>query len=227
MSGVGQDIKEVYEDVGVEVRRVVGSNLRSGGWIKYAVNSQVTKPFIREFFLDANLAYDTKILPGTVIEVKVTAIRYLVMNMTPYTLENEVIQYNSVLYKCNVKINVERPVEIRSSQTYGMRTTWNVVQSNVDALYTSPLFGIALDTDESVGLLGIDRGEMYVPSSYGILAMDRIRITGTNEYYRVEAVKPRRFEDIDVLEVGEDTRPGTTTSTTTTSTYSTTTTTTA
>jgi hypothetical protein len=136
-------------------------------------------------------------------------------------LENEVIQYNVVLYKTNVKINVERPQEIRSTQSYYTRTSWNRIQVNVDALLTSPLFGVSLDTDEPIGLLGIERGEMYVPSSYGIQILDRIVIFETDEYYRVEAIKKRRYEDVDVVDVGEDVRIGTTT-TTTSSTASTT-----
>lgn len=230
MGGVGQDIKEVLRDVGVKIRIIRSTGNLTGEYLKYTINAQVTKPFIREFFLDAIMSFDTDAISGDIIEVIPTSSRYILMNRTPYTLENEVIQYNSVLYKTNVKIDVERPVEIRSDQTYLTRTTWEKVKSNVDALLTSPLFGVTLETEELVGLLGIDKGEMYVPTSYGIQRLDRIRITGTREYYRVEAVKPRRFEDIDVLDVGEDTRPGTTTTTTsstTTSTSTTTTTTTA
>lgn len=228
--GVGADIKEVLTDVGTSILIVRATRNISGEFIKYQLNAQVTKPFIREFFLDAIISYDTKIVSGDIIEFKKTSGRYLIVTKTPYMLENEVIQYNVVLYKTNVKINLERPQDIRSAQTYSTRTSWSRIKVNVDALLTSPLFGVSLDTDEPIGLLGIERGEMYIPSSYEAQRLDRIVIFGTGEYYRVESIKKRRYEDVDVIEVGEDVREGTTTSTTTstastTSTYSTTTTT--
>ena len=66
--------------------------------------------------------------------------------------------------------------------------------------------------------------EMYVPSSLGVQALDRIRIS-SSEYYRVETVKPRRYSAVDVIELGVDTRATTTSTTTTSSSTSTTTTT--
>ena len=212
--GVGADIKEVLADVGTKILIVRATRNISGEFIKYQLNAQVTKPFIREFFLDAIVSHDTRVVSGDIIEFKETSGRYLIVTKTPYMLENEVIQYNVVLYKTNVKINLERPQEIRSPQTLLSRTSWTRIKTNVDALLTSPLFGVSLDTDEPIGLLGIERGEMYIPSSYGAQRLDRIVIFGTNEYYRVESIKKRRYEDVEVVEVGEDVREGTTTSTT-------------
>lgn len=218
---VGEDIKEVYQDVGSAFTIIRPTRTIRGEYLKYNPNSQVTKPFIREFFLEANLQYDTSAVPGDVLEVTVPRNRYMLMNRTPYMVENEVILYSCVLYKTNVKINIERPTEERDSASYLMRTTWEMIKQNVDALLTEPMFGITLETDEALGLLGIDRGELYVPASYGIQKLDRLRIYGTNEYYRVEAVKKRRYEDVDVVDIGEDTRPVSTTTTTTTSTTTT------
>lgn len=222
---VGPDIKEVLQDVGVKIKIHTISRFYTGEYIKYQPNSQVTKPFIREFFLDGSAAYDTNMEAGHVVEVLETGVKYLVMNKTPRMLENAVYQYDIVLYKCNVTIDIERPIEIRSSQTYKTRTSWQKVYAGKPALLTTPLFGVTMETDNEVGLLRIDKGELYVPSSYGVQRLDRIRLTGTREYYRVEAIQGRRFENIDLVDVGEDVRPGTTTTTTTTSSSTTTTTT--
>lgn len=219
---VGPDIKEVLQDVGVKIKIYAPTRTYRGEYIKYAPNSQVTKPFIREFFLDGQAAYDTDMAAGHIVEILETGVKYIVMNKTPAMLENSVYRYDVVLYKCNVTIDVERPVEIRSD--YLTRTTWQKIKSAQPALLTSPLFGVTMETDREIGLLRIDRGELYVPTSYGVQRLDRIRITGTREYYRVEAIQQRRYEDVDVVDVGEDQRPGTTTTTTTTSSSTTTTT---
>ncbi len=57
--GVGADIKEVLADVGTSILIVRAARNISGEFIKYQLNAQVTKPFIREFFLDAMISYDT------------------------------------------------------------------------------------------------------------------------------------------------------------------------
>ena len=76
--------------------------------------------------------------------------------------------------------------------------------------------------EKELGILGIETHEVYIQSSVGLQELDRIKVLGTNEFYRVEGIRRRRYEAVDVVKVGEDVRP----STTTTTTFSTTTTTT-
>lgn len=221
MAGVGIDIKEVLAEVGVAFKIKRGQRSISGEYLKYVPNSQVTKPFIREFFLEAMISYDTKTIPGDVIEMTVVGDYFMIMNKTPYILENEIIRYDIVLYKTNVQIDIERPSEVRSAQTYHRRTVWERIKTAQHALLTEPLFGASLETDQVLGLIGLERGELYIPSSYGIHVLDRVKILGTTEFYRTEVIKRRRYKDIDVIELGEDVRPTTTTSTTTSTTTTT------
>ena len=219
---IGPDIKEAINEVGVSFTVIRDSGNVDGGWLIFKPNAQVTKPFIREFFLEAQMAYDTATLNGDIIEFDTTADRYMVMNFTPKLFENAIISYDTVLYKTNVKVNILRPADIRDPNSYHMRTVWPAVQENRDLLITTPLFGQDMETDQMMGNLGISNHEIWAPSSLGIQLLDRIKVLGeSNEYYRAEAVRKRRFQSIDVVKVGEDHRP-TTTSSTTTSTTSTT-----
>jgi len=219
---IGPDIKEAIVEVGTKYNILRDSGNVLGEYLDYETNAQVTKPFIREFFLEATLVYDTSALAGDVIQFTTTSEKYFIMNLTPEMFENTVISYQGVLYKTNETMTVYRPSESRDSQTLLMKTTWTPVETNKPILITAPLFGIDLDTDEQLGLIGLQVHEAFVPSSYDIQVLDRLLLS-SGEYYRVEAIKKRRFEGMDVLEVGTDTRP----TTTTTTTYTTTTTTTA
>lgn len=225
---IGVDLKEVLQEVGTAFTVIRESGNIEGEYLDFELNSQVTKPFIQEFFLEAVLQYDTSVNVGDIIEFSVNGVRYMLMNKTPEMFENAIISYASVLYKCNVKIDVRRPSEgdWDRSHSYDRYTSWEIIKSNIDALLTTPLYGNSLETDEELGLIGIQKGELYLPSSVGIKVLDRIRLE-KDEYYRVEAVKKRRYSAVDVIDVGEDTRPSfsTTSSTTTTSSSSTTTTT--
>lgn len=222
---IGPDIKEAIDEVGVSFIVIRDSGNVNGGYLIFKPNAQVTKPFIREFFLEAQMTYDTPTTNGDIIEFNTTLDRYMVMNFTPKLFEDAIISYDTVLYKTNVKVNILRPADIRDPQTYHMRTVWPAVQENRDILLTTPLFGQDMETDTMMGNLGISNHEIWAPSSLDIHLLDRIKVLGeSNEYYRAEAVRKRRFQSIDVVKVGEDVRPTTTTTSTTTTSSSSTTT---
>ncbi len=222
---IGPDIKEVLAEVGTAYTIIRTAGNITGEYLDYELNAQVTKPFIQEFFLDAVLSHDTVAVAGDVLEFNVVGSRYLLMNKTPESFEDAIISYAAVLYKSNVNVEFLRPSERDwHRHTFRRYTDWPSIGS-IDVLLTTPLFGNLLDTDEELGLLGLQNREMYVPSSLGVRALDRAWID-SSEYYRVESVKKRRYPGVDVLELGNDTRPlAVTTTTTTTSTSSTVTTT--
>lgn len=220
---IGPEIKEVLQEVGATytILRDVGNV--TGEKTYYKTNSQVTKPFIREFFLEAWFQYDTSAIGGDYIQFSVTGDIFIVMNSTPYLFENQVIRYDVVLYKCNEIVDVVRPIEGDDwNADYRKLTTWRYIAEQKPVLITTPLFGHDLATDEELGYLGLTVNEMFAPSSLGIQILDRIRITST-DYHRIETIKRRRYKDVDVFELGEDSRvaQSTTTTTTTSSTTST------
>ena len=99
---IGPDIKEVLTEVGTAYTIIRSAGNVAGEYLDYELNAQVTKPFIQEFFLDASLSYNTALIAGDILEFNVAGTRYLLMNKTPETFENEVISYAAVLYKSNV-----------------------------------------------------------------------------------------------------------------------------
>jgi len=222
---IGPDIKEAIVEVGTKFIIERDSGDITGGYLNFGSNAQVTKPFIREFFLEAEFCYDTTIVGGDIVKFNTTGTRYIVMNYTPILFENEIIKWEVVLYKTNEVIQILRSVNARNLQTYLMEVRWEIKETDRPALITSPLYGTDLDTDEELGLIGLELNEMYIPSAYDYAVHDRIRLSD-GDYFRVEAVKKRRYQGVDVVEIGFDTR-ATSSSTTTTTSSSTTTTTTA
>ncbi len=203
---IGDDIKETFEDVGTAyiVLRDIGNV--SGEYLDYSINRQITKPFIREFFLEATLSYDSEVITGDTIRFDTTSDVYLVMNKTPELFENAVVTNECTLYKTNVSGELLRPSgEAWATQTYRKEPQWQTVKSDCYALQTEALYGHDLDTDEELGLLGVENHELYIPHSVGLQVLDRFE-PASGEYYRVETIKTRRYPNIDVAEMGEDTR---------------------
>jgi len=184
---IGPDIKEVLAEVGVKYLVLRDSGNVTGEYLTYKPNAQVTKPFIREYFLEAALSHDTKAVSGDIIQFVITEDCYIIMNSTPALFENAVIKYESVLYKTNVLIDVLRPSNVRDVNTLQMRTIWTPIKTRAKALISVPMFGIDLDTNEELGLIGIGNYELYLPSSYGAQVLE-------SEYHRANFIelKPSR-----------------------------------
>ena len=217
---IGPDIKEALVEVGQAVTITDRLSVENTGeFIYYKPNSQATKPFIREFFLEAWFSYDTPTLSGDLVKFVVTGTRYMLMNLTPFMFENTVIRMDGVLYKCNVEAVLLRPREIR--ENYLTRTVWDVVAPSMWCLLTTPLYGNQLDTGESLGQLGLEVHELYARDIFDIRVNVRVKVS-SDQYYRVESIKYRRFDGVTTYELGEDNRSYTTTTTTTNSTTTTT-----
>lgn len=202
MSDVGQDIKEALEEIGVAI------NYRdvSGECIKVAPNSQITKPFISEFFVEGMVPFDSAVVVGDVITYVTTDEKFLVMSKIPDLFENEIYSYRTIFYRCNVTNGkLIRPSGEVIDGQYHTDYNWVEVVRNVVALQTDALFGTTLDEGEELGLIGLKRNELYIAHSYGILSNDRWEPV-SGEYYRVETVNTRTFNGIDIAKIGEDTR---------------------
>jgi len=203
---IGDDIVEALADIGGLITIFRDSGNLSGEYVDTETNAQVTKPFIREYFLEAMVSYVTDLVPGDAFEMDVTGVRYLLMNKTPVVIENGVANYDSVFYKCNVSGEILRPSgEARSADTYRIVPVFSGERANCYALLTEPLFSGDLETHEELGLLGIKKEELYIPSSFGIQVLDRYQPV-SGEYYVVESIKTHRFPGVDVAILGEDTR---------------------
>jgi len=200
---LGSDLKETYEEIGIKVI-VNGSGEE---YIDYAPNSQVTKPFIREFFIEGSIPYDTTQVVGSIVRFDIFNSDYMVMNLTPESLENEVYEYSGVYYMSNVSGEILRPSgeAVWDDETYQKETSFDLIQADAYALETEPLFGTDLDAQSELGNLSIERQELYIPTRYGIRALDRYQ-PASGEYYQVTAVMKRRFSGMSVCKLGEDNR---------------------
>ena len=203
---IGSTLKEVYEDLGTAFTIIRDSGDVTGEYLVYEINRQVTKPFIREFFLEAELAYDTEAVPGDVISFDSDNRTFLMMNKTPEQFENTAINHQCVLYKCNVSGELFRPSgELTRDAQYRLSPGWQTIKEDCYALETESLFGHDLETDEELGMIGLEKHELYIPSSIGARVHDRYQPV-SGEYQRVETIKKRRFAAVDVCEMAQDNR---------------------
>jgi len=205
---IGEKIKrKVLQKLGVVFVIERDSGDVTGERLTYELNRQVTKPFIREHFLEATLAYDTEVIGGDVIEFSADGRHFLVANVTPDQFKNVIVEKSAVLYKTNVSGELRRPTEERDDQEH-LTQTFPIVRSSAFGLLTEALFGHELE-ERDFGALGLEKHELYLPMSYGAQVDDRYvpdPATDSGEYVRIETIKKRRYDGVVVYEVGEDNR---------------------
>lgn len=205
---IGEDLKAVFEEVGINFLIVGESGTTDGGYLEYELNRQVTKPFIREFFINAVFPYDTDVRSGNIVRFGegVANRDYIVMNQTPDAFEGVTTSWESVLYKANVSGEILRQSgEAFDSHTATRKPVWETVRSNAYALLTEDLYGNALDADQEFILMGIEKNELFIPAGHKIKEQDRY-VASSGEYYLVETVDKRRFDGVDVCKVRLDQR---------------------
>jgi len=200
----GADIKEMLWDIGTPFTILRDSGNISGEYINLEVNSQATKPFIREFFMQGLLSYDTACVGGDVIELSDTR-RFLIVNRTPEQFEGQTYDYNSVLYKCNVSGELLRQSSTPTfDDDYEEHLPFTSVKTVAYGLLTEEMYGNYLEQDEGAGQLLNRALVLYLPSSYGIQPLDRYVTGGTN--LKVEEVDYNKYDGVDVAHLEIDTR---------------------
>lgn len=204
--GIAEDIKAAYIEVGTEyeVLKPTGQQY-SGEFLMAESNAQVTKPFVREFFLEAAMPFDTNAQAGDVITFVETGIRYLLVTKTSELIENALIEHSVVLYKSNVSGELARFSGEQRDAQLRMVPVWNNIQSPAYATMVESLYGGELNEYEPFVNQPVYKFELYVPKAYGIRVDDRYSPT-SGEHFRVFQVKTRSFDGIDIALLEEDTR---------------------
>ena len=203
---VGDDIKDALSEVGSSYTIVRDAGNISGetGLLEYS--SQVTKPLTLEHFRRCTAPYDTQMITGDVVEFDVIDQKFIVTNVLAELFENAAVQYEAILYKCNVASGeLYRPSGESWGDQYHKETQWELIKDNCDAMQVAALYGNDLDADNEVALIGLQKDEVLIPRFAGAQVLDRWQ-PYSGEYYIVSTIETRRYPNVDVLIVEEDTR---------------------
>lgn len=203
MAGIGPDIKEVMQELGV-LATILRTPTNITEKITYDVNGQASNVFMREFALAASFAYDTVINVGDLIQFNSET--YIVVHKTPDDFEGEVVEYASGLLKCNIG-NFSAVVygKTQDPDTFVITTGWTVRIANCKGLMYKGARSALLNADSTTGKETTFLLDCFVPAYYDIHKDDRIYISPT-ESYRVQDVEKYFYPGCHVLSLVEDER---------------------
>ena len=203
----GPDIEDMLQDIGTPytILRSGETNIL-GEKCLYKLNKQVTKPFIREFFIEATLSYDTEVVAGDIIQFTNDSRTFIIATNTPRNFEGQAFDNQAVFYKCNVLGELKRHSgEIYNSQTYKKDQVWDSVKTDLYGLMTEEIFGNYLDQETRIGQVQNQALFLYVSSSEDIQSLDRFEAV-SGEYYKVEEIEKNIYPGIHICHLEVDTR---------------------
>jgi hypothetical protein len=206
MGALGEDIKNAYIDVGtkISINKLNGVSVAQE-YIDYDVNIRSSNPFHREFFLESVFPYDSKAEAGDIVEFVATGDKYIIASRTPEIFENEVMEFDNVLYRCNVSGELLRPrVQIDAQQEL-TENAFETIHSGCYGLLTESNYDNEWRTNQPFSDYPIRELFLYVPETYGVREEDRYSPV-SGEYYRVSILKRRVFAAVDVAVLHEDNR---------------------
>ena len=206
--GVGDDIKLAYQEVGIHYKVTRGLTPTTSGeyigeYLMYEPNLQASKPFLRNFAVEASLPYDTVVISGDLLTLD-DGQKFLVNVVTPDVLQGEAIEKLANLYKANVSGELYRYSGEAVDALYHTVQVFDLVASNVYATLAPEEMQTKL---EQVDFAQLENKQLllYLPNFYHAQVLDRyVPISG--EYYKVRSVNRRMFDGVDILSLEEDTR---------------------
>ena len=206
MTSLGEDIKEVFTEIGSEVHLLRESGIVSGEFLLFKPEKTGSADNI-ELGIKAQFPYDSSILAADVLQIQSSGQKFLVVHKNPEDFEDATFRSQAVLSKINVYGHLKRSSgEVRSTQTYQKTHNWNTVKSICyGTLLTLPR---TKETEfTKVGLIPDSDLGFLVPHSYGIRPMDRVFVSGeTGAYFQVSTVNSWTYNNVDFCSMIEDTR---------------------
>lgn len=181
----------------------------SGEYVDYDLSFQVTKPFIRENFLDATMPYDTIAESGDIIKLNAPSDVYIIAHKTPTQFKNTIVENAVVLFKCNVSGQIIRQEGMTWDSNYKKVPLWVNVKTNAYANLTEDVLEDKIIETAPIGDIELGGLQMYVPTSFGIREQDRYVLNSgaANElHYKVTNVMKYRFNGVRYCTLSEDTR---------------------
>ncbi len=208
MASVGSKLVKVFKKVGVPFEKVVDGGNQSGEYLVYEPN-RGTGSFLREFFVDASLPYNTPIRAGDIVIVSPDSFPYLVTNKVSEAFRGEVVETPVTLYKCNVSGELWRSSgEVRDAQ-YHTVPNWVRTKSNAYGLLSEYRSNNTLIEDSPIGQIAEGEQILMLPDSYQPKPLDRyVVFSGENsaEYYKIGVVRKRILGGLVVCQITEDTK---------------------
>ena len=154
MAGIGEDIKDVLQELGTPFKIIhVNGDEIDGESLDYEMYFEQSTEFIRQHCYSGDFQFDTEIVQGDLIEFD--SKKFLMMNVKKTLFENEIVDYSNFFVETNVSGRFSRSLEVRDPISLQNQIVWSdiyEIQHITDAtpivndVYTLTWDGVTLTT---------------------------------------------------------------------------------
>jgi len=204
MAGIGEDIKDVLQELGTPfvITKLNGSVI-NGESLDYEMYFEQSTEFIRQFAYSGDFQYDSQVEGGDLIQFDNK--NFLMMNVKKTLFEDEPVDYSNFFIECNSLGKICKQVSVRDPDTKKKTIVWETVFDTVhgcmvtNAANTESLGSIDTINDKftlfTQGFKGVISGFRYYPD-----------LEDLTEYYQILSIDKYRFAGMLTMRLFEDSR---------------------
>lgn len=206
MAGIGDDIKAVLEELGSST-----TIYKYGGTTITEVMDLETFPtssteFIRQYFGVLSVAYDSAIAPGDIVFIN--NCYYLVILTDRMFFENAPVDITVPACRCNVYGSLKRLSTVTNADYIKVPTWTDVTVEPLRALQYEDKSGNFQEIEGHLMSFNKEQHSLLLPVFVPVQVDDRWypSHSNLNEFYRISSIDTRRFENVSICALEEDTR---------------------
>jgi hypothetical protein len=204
MAGIGEDIKDVLQELGTPFTIIkLDGTVINGESLDYEMYFEQSTEFIRQFAYSGDFQYDSKVTGGDLIQFDNKT--FLMMNVKKTLFENEPVDYSNFFIQCNSLGRISKEVSVRDPDTKKKSIVWETVCDNV--------YGCMVTNATNTDVLGStnainDKYTLFTQGFPGIISGFRYYpdIEDLTEYYQILSTDKYRFEGMLTSKLIEDSR---------------------
>jgi len=203
--GIGDDIAEVFKDVGTPVSVTKHGETKSfTEYIDYELAMDSSSPFAVQFTRNVTLSDNTKIAAGDIITFD-DGTQYLLVAKNQSRFEGSVVVWECIMYVCNVHVTIKERKTGRNAD-YKMQTQWNLLTESEPALVTGQVAGkdvVSRDYGEFMSGVGMT---LHISNNVSVKVGATCFIDETDEQYKITSIEPRRLDNCLMVGLDVETR---------------------
>jgi len=200
MAGIGDDIKEVFQELGSPV--AVNKYKNSDPVVEFIDSEffESSDPYTRQTVMEVSLAFDSVIQSGDVITLTDNNTHLLVVSLNLQRFDQNVVTKEAMTYRCNVLGTISEFQRSRDDN-YKLTEDWVPISDEVPCLVTGDISQYSVNMEEYGNFVGQElslhiTGDISVEKGNHFTTSDGI-------VFNITAIAPHRLNNVNICKIEE------------------------
>jgi len=199
MAGIGDDIKEVFQELGspVEVNQHFGSPVTE---FVDPSTFESSDPYTRQTVMEISLPFDSTIQSGDIITLTDNGTHLLVVSLNFQRFDQDIVTKEAMIYRCNVLGTVSKFSRTRDSN-YKLVEDWVPTSDEIPCLITGDISQYSVNMEEYGNFVG-QQLSLHITGNVSVEKGNRFT-TSDGVVFSITAVAPYRLNNVNICRIEE------------------------